>query len=141
MTTRWSHLGLLVPRQRWLLVPYYLLPCAAGLVALLHPSAGVVAASVTLPWLVLIWAGFYVLGGALCTVGVTLKQLWGESLGLPLLASASTIYSTALLLSYPERGGAALVVGLLLMTQALGLLDRWMGVMALLRRARELETE
>ncbi|GAA4992602.1 hypothetical protein WHI96_07990 [Pseudonocardia tropica] len=140
MTIRWSQLGWLIPRQRWLLVPFYGFLFVAGLIALGHPSAAVsMSASPLFTW---VWAGFYVVGGFTCTVGALFKSLWGEAAGLPLIASASAIYGTAVLLTYSDREDAAyLVVGLLLMSQALGLFDRWLGVMSLLSRVRELGTD
>lgn len=120
---------------RALIVVMHLLFTAAGAACFFAPSRAV-AGQVT-PWMTIVWASFFFVGGLLCLLGALSGSMWwGELLGLPLISASSLIYGSALLISYGDpsrRDGAYLFVGLLLCAQGLSLGERWVTRWRLLR--------
>jgi hypothetical protein len=120
----------------------YLAFSGGGLAALFFPS-NAVAANVP-SWMVYVWASFFIAGGLICSVGMIVRRWAGELVGLPLLASAATLYGVAVGSQFwePSRhDGAYLFVAALLLAQAAGLLDRWVAQWRLLQLARRLTAD
>jgi hypothetical protein len=128
-----------VTAVRPLLLLMYLFFTAAGLACMFAPSRAV--AGQVAPWMTLVWAGFFLVGGIFCFVGAVGQRWAGELLGLPLIAASALIYGSALLISYSDpsrRDGAYLFVGALLVAQALSIVERWVTKLRLFRVAQRI---
>jgi hypothetical protein len=127
---------------RALIVVMYLFFTAAGVACFFAPSRAV--AGQVAPTLTILWASFFFVGGLVCLLGSISGVWWGELLGLPLIASSSFIYGSALLIQYgstldtPRRDGAYLFVGLLLLAQGGSIIERWVSRWRLLRVAQRI---
>lgn len=105
---------------------------AAGVFAFIQPSEAI--RYVVPQWATYVWAAFFVIGGLLCVVGAATSRLAGGVIGLPLLCSASLLYGVSVLVQIGHfHDGAYPIIGLLLIGQAVQLLDRWIGALYLLR--------
>lgn len=131
-----------VTNVRLLILLMYLFFTAAGFACLFAPSRAV--AGQVAPWMTLVWASFFLVGGGLCLAGALAERWAGELLGLPLIAASALIYGSALLISYSDpmrRDGAYLFVGALLVAQSLSIVERWVTKWRLFRVAQRLTPE
>ena len=114
----------------------------AGFACFFFPSRAVT--SHVDPTYTYVWAGFFFFGGLASLIGAISQGWWGEMIGLPLIASASLLYGTAVLVQYSDpnrRDGAFLFVGALLIAQGLSLAERWVARWRLLRVAQRISRE
>lgn len=131
--------GNAVTNVRVLILLMYAFFTAAGLVCLFAPSRAV--AGQVAPWMTLVWASFFLVGGTLCLLGALTKRWAGELLGLPLIAASALIYGAALLFSYSDpmrRDGAYLFIGALLVAQSCSIVERWVTKWRLMQVAQRL---
>lgn len=113
---------------------------AAGVLAILFPSKAISAT--VADWTIAVFGGFYILGGALCALGVVLRQAAPRYVGLPLMIGASAMYGSAVLIQFFRlNDGAYLFVGTLLLATAIGLFDRWTVISRSLRLVQRKERE
>lgn len=127
---------------RPLILSMYILFSGAGVASLMFPSRAV--SSNVNPAFTYVWAAFFLVGGLTCLAGVLTHSWWGEMIGLPLIASSSLLYGTAVLIQYSDpsrRDGAYLFVGSLLVAQSISLAERWVTRMRLVRMAQRISRE
>lgn len=126
-------------RSKWPLLGMYLVLVAAGLVSLGWPSLYVY--SLIPHWVTAVWAWFFVVGGTLSAAGALRGDWAGEVIGLPLASSACALYSASLIVQvsafHPRSVGAVVFVALLAAAYAIGLTERWLVALSLLRLSRK----
>ena len=118
----------------------YLAYMTAGVFAILFPSHAIRSA---LPdWAIAVWGSFFVIGGAICAVGILIKNPAVRYVGLPLMISASALYGCSVLLLFVDQyDGSYLFVGILLLATAIGLFERWNFLAQRLRLLQRKERE
>lgn len=124
---RWVH-------RRWVHMVGYLLMAAAGVCAVIWPTRSVEEATNRLDALILLWAGFLLVGGLLSAYGALTDRWFGEYTGLPLLAVVFVVYGIGALTLGPSSGWTSVAGGMVFLGVSCLLLGRWRETF-LLRRA------
>lgn len=121
--------------RRVLWAIYYACFVGAGAASLFDPSQTVVLA---LHGAVVLWALFYIVGGLAALVGTLVSTRIGEVVGLPLVAGASALYAVSIYIQVIASGDFSyLTAGVVLTSQAILLVDRWLSAMATVRQGRD----
>lgn len=119
-------------RSRWARFTRYLVFTVAGLLLVIYPLRAVLEAVTTLT----AYAGgaLLLLGGLLSAAGAAMDRWSGEALGCPLLFMAFWMFGGVLTLTGSTLAGVA--TGLIFLGVGLGVVDRWLTAMHMLRLAK-----
>ncbi len=93
----------------------------------------------TIPKGYFLWVTFLILGGALTTLGYTVKLRPFEYMGLPLLITVFVVYGLALWTTSHHGQAARAAVGLILLAIGFGLTARLLDVLAAPRRETKID--
>lgn len=120
----------------------YVLMTLAGIVSFIRPSTSVY--SVVPPGAVYTWAGFLVVGGAVSFVGAATGYRIGEVIGVPLVGSACVIYALSVIYQSSIQTTRSVFVfvfvGMLILSYAVGLLDRFISAWNIVHVTEEIIT-
>ena len=104
----------------------------AGILVLVFPP---IAVNTILPvWTLVVWSSFFTIGGFPSLIGIIRATPAWKAL-LPLPASSLLLFAYALFYQFAEdrTRGASLFVGLLFVSFACGLIQRWIEAMRIVR--------